>query len=568
MTEKLGPNTGNVMSLDPAEEDWHAIDWLKVYRQVNRLRQRIYRASRRGNLKQVRNLQRLMLRSRANKLVAIRSVTQRNSGKGTPGVDGQVALDSKARSKLYKDLKSYDPQEVRPVRRVFIPKANGKQRPLGIATIVDRCQQTIVKAALEPYWEAHFEVTSYGFRPGRSTHDAIEHLYAVVSREREWMLDADIEGAFDNISHAHLHKALGNFPGREWIDRWLKAGIMSEGKWSASEGGTPQGGTISPLLMNVALHGLEAHLGVKHIREGTVRQDCPYRVVRYADDFVILAKSKEECEAAAASLEEWLGKRGLRLSKEKTSVRHIKEGIDFLGVTIKKYRSRKHRRGWVVHVKPSKESIKAFRTKMRIAWKKAVTQQLATAIRELNAIVLGWGNYHRYGISKRIFNSLDNWMWKRQKRFRYKRHPNKSWKWCKQRYWGKIPSRQDKWVFKDPETGKFLFKLSWIPIRIHVKVKGRHSPDNPQQREYWKKRQQARIPYGTKVRMKLWHRQKGSCPSCHNGLENGEALHIHHIKAKKDGGGDELSNLCLLHAACHRQIHGRYGKSLRPMTAA
>ena len=571
MTEKLAPPEGNVMPIAQRAEEWKAIDWPKVHRQVNRLRQRIYRASREGDLKKVRNLQRLMIRSKANRLLAIREVTQCNQGKRTAGVDGRLALDDQARMELCKELETYHPSQVRPVRRVYIPKANKKKlRPLGIPPILCRCQQSIIKSALEPYWEAQFEATSYGFRPGRSTHDAIQRIHRSVGvgRTRPWILDADIEGAFDNIDHGYLLEALGNCPGKAWIKRWLKAGIMEEGKWSATESGTPQGGVISPLLMNIALHGMEAHLEVEYNKKGRVKANSPYVVVRYADDYVVMAKSKTSCEQSIKLLNEWLAIRGLRLSTEKTSIRHIKEGIDFLGVTIKMHKSRKHRSGWVVQIRPSKASVKAFRKMMRTTWKQVLPKPLIKAIQELNAKLLGWGNYHRHYVAQQIFQTLDHWMWNRQVRYRYRRHPRKSWKWCKKRYWGKIPSRQDKWVFMDPETGKYLFKLSWIPTYRHVLVRGRHSPDDPSLRVYWKKRQQARIPFGGQVRMKLWRRQAGTCPTCQSALENGEPLHVHHIKPKKDGGSDELSNLCLLHAACHRQVHSRYGKPLKPLTAA
>ena len=159
-------------------------------------------------------------------------------------------------------------------------------------------------------------------------------------------------------------------------------------------------------------------------------------------------------------------------------------------------------------------------------------------------------------------------MWFRQVRYRYRRHPHKSWEWCKRRYWGRIPSRKDEWIFRNPESGKYLFKLGWIASYRHPLVKGSYSPDDPALGAYWEKRRQARIPFGTRVRMQLWGRQKSLCPICQEALSNGEALHVHHIKAKKDGGRDELSNLWLLHAACHRQVHSRYGKQLKPLTAA
>ena len=288
MAEKLGPQKGNVMLIDRKAVEWKAIDWPKVHEQVNRLRQRIYRASTAGDLKRVRNLQRLVICSRANKLLAIRQVTQCNQGKGTAGVDGRIIQDEGARMRLYDELKTYHPHQVRPVKRVYLPKANGQQRPLGIPPIICRCQQVVIKSALEPYWEAKFEATSYGFRPGRSTHDAIQRIYRTVrsGKSRPWMLDADIEGAFDNISHDYLLEALGNFPGRAWIKGWLKAGIMEGEERSATESGTPQGGAISPLLMNVALHGMEAPLKVAYDKRGRVKPESPFVVVRYADDSV------------------------------------------------------------------------------------------------------------------------------------------------------------------------------------------------------------------------------------------------------------------------------------------
>ena len=569
MTEKLEADKVNVMPLDNYVAHWQAIQWAKIHRSVSQLRQRIYRASVEGNLRKVRNLQHLMMRSTANRLLAIRQVTQCNQGKNTAGIDGYAAVNHQDRTALYKALTTYRPEHVRPARRVYIPKSNGKCRPLGIPTIADRCQQTVIKAALEPYWEAQFEATSYGFRPGRSTHDAIKRiqsaLYALGSRP--WIVDADIEGAFDNIKHKHLIEAIGNFPGRKWIVSWLRGGVMEQGKLNATPQGTPQGGAISPLLLNIALHGMEKQLGVKYRQRG-VSHSCPYVLVRYADDFVIMARSQGACHQAIALLNPWLKTRGLRLSATKTQIRHVNEGFDFLGFNIRRYRDQGKRAGEVLLIKPSKAAVSAFKKELRATWKCVLHWPLEQAITRMNAKILGWGNYYRHCVSKRTFSRLDHWMWKRQERYRYRRHPHKSWAWCRKRYWGKIPSREDRWVFMNPETGHYLYKLSWTPIQRHNLVKGKSSPDDPNLRSYWSKRQREKAPVGVKLRTILWKKQRGNCTMCASALDNGEQLHIHHKQARKEGGGHELSNLCLLHASCHRQAHGRYGQQLKPMSAA
>src|SRR5919109_4174797 len=297
------------------ELDWHAIEWKRSYRIVKNLRLRIFRASREGNLKKVRSLQRLMLRCRANVMESVRRVTQVNQGKLTPGIDKAVVRTPEARTELCKKLSQLELHKVYPVRRVYIPKRRGK-RPLGIPTIDDRCVQAMVKNALEPFWEARFEGVSYGFRPGRGYHDAIEKVFRLArpNTTRPWVVDADIEGAFNNIGHAALEQAIGNFPARGLIKRWLQAGYVEAEMLHPTEAGVPQGGVISPVLLNVALHGMEQALGIAYTPKGVRRGT--YALVRYADDLVIFSPTHEKAVEAQHLLSTWLGTRGLRLSDE------------------------------------------------------------------------------------------------------------------------------------------------------------------------------------------------------------------------------------------------------------
>src|SRR5438270_5749319 len=246
---------------------WDLVDWREANRIVTNLRQRIFRAARTNDHRRVRSLQKLMLRSRSNILMSVRRVTQVNAGKNTPGVDKVLVKTPAARGELVDRLATFGPWRARPVHRVYIPKKSdsSKRRPLGIPTIMDRCLQAMVKNALEPAWESRFEGSSYGFRPGRNAHDAIEKIYgfACPNRRKKAVVDADIAGAFDNVSQEFIWKALGDVPGKALIKQWLKAGYLEEGRHHATPTGTPQGGVISPLLLNIALHGMEAALGVK-----------------------------------------------------------------------------------------------------------------------------------------------------------------------------------------------------------------------------------------------------------------------------------------------------------------
>jgi RNA-directed DNA polymerase len=382
--------------------DWNAIDWRKVQRSVSNLRRRIFRASKEGDHRKVSSLQKLVLRSYANALWSVRRVTQINAGRNTPGVDMLVVKTSKARNELVDHIRSYQPWKAKPARRVYIPKGpkgGGKKRPLGIPTVTDRVMQAIVKNALEPYWEARFEPTSYGFRPGRGCHDAIAKIFSIArpNKRKKWVLDADIEGAFDSISHNKLLEAIGPFPARELVRRWLKAGYVQMGTLHQSEAGAPQGGVISPLLMNIALHGMQSALGVRYDGRGQIK--CSRALVRYADDWVMFCESEEDAQAALREAKDWLLERGLRLSAEKTRIVHLCEGFDFLGFNIRHYPApQTARSGYKLLIKPSKESVREFKERMRNEWMALKGHNVMEILKRLNPIVRGWANYFRIGV--------------------------------------------------------------------------------------------------------------------------------------------------------------------------
>lgn len=536
--------------------NWNAVDWRQVNQCVRNLRQRIFRASRKNDHRKVRSLQKLMLRSRANALKSVRQVTQENKGKLTPGVDRIVVKTVQERAELVDRLMSHQPWRASPVRRVYIPKASGKLRPLGVPTVLDRAMQAMVKNALEPYWEARFEPCSYGFRPGRGCHDAIGRVYNVATpiRRRKWVLDADIEGAFDNIGHEALLKAIGEFPARELIRQWLKAGYMEQGMFYASESGTPQGGVISPLLANIALHGMEAAVGVKYISRGdNVGKRC---LVRYADDFVVFCETENDARKAKAEVSAWLATRGLRLSEAKTRIAHLSEGFDFLGYNVRQYPAPTTRAGLKLLIKPSRKSVKKLKIRLIQEWRVMGGQNITGVLTRLNPIIRGWSNYHRVVVSKRIFARIDNWMFDKEVQWARRTHPTKPWYWLKRKYWGRLhPKRQDDWVFGDAAgTQGRLLKFCWTPIVRHIIVKGRASLDDPDLAEYWAQRNARQHDELTGRQRVLAKKQRGLCARCGETVHNNEYLAVHHVQPRRLGGTKDLDNQRLMHLFCHLQV--------------
>ncbi len=429
-------------------KDWESINWKLVKKRVRNLRQRIYRATVNGQWNKVRSLMKLMLRSYSNLLLSVRRVTQENKGKGTAGIDGQTATNPTQRVALVQEMQEYTLWKTSPTRRVYIPKANGKQRPLGIPTIRDRVAQAVVKNALEPSWETRFEANSYGFRPGRSVHDAIDQCHLRLRKGKIapsdlWILDADIKGAFDNISHNFILEAIGKIPGKELIKQWLKAGYVESQIFHETESGTPQGGIISPLLANIALDGIDHLLAGFHKiriyqsspkakRQRTTKQKLgKYGYIRYADDFIITAETLIDIEEIIPILKEWLAVRGLELNQDKTKIVHIEQGFNFLGFHIRQFSGS-------CYTFPEKGKVLALLQRLRNWLKNHKHTSQETVIEYLNPILRGFGNYYKHSASKRVFSYIDDQIWRMLWRWCKRRHPGKGKKWIARKYYRTI----------------------------------------------------------------------------------------------------------------------------------
>lgn len=554
--------TGNAGAASHSTElDWNAIDWRTVNQTVRRLQARIVKATQEGRWGKVRALQRLLTHSFCGKVLAVRRVTE-NQGKRTPGVDQQVwdtpAKKAEAVTRLLRS-RGYRP---RPLRRVYIPKKQGKKRPLGIPTMRDRAMQALYLLALDPIAETTGDANSYGFRQSRSTADAIQACFNLLSHKvsPQWVLEGDIKACFDRISHDWLERHVPL--DKTILHRWLKAGFMEQGVLYQTADGTPQGGIISPVLANLALDGLEAMLRT-HFPQYTYvpgrRQVALYKVhlVRYADDFVITGSSKELLEdEVRPRVEAFLRERGLELSPEKTVITHIEEGFDFLGQTVRKYQGK-------LLITPSKDSVKAFLAKVRAIIRKMATATAGELIAKLNPLIRGWALYHRHVVSARVFHSVDHhihlalWRWARR------RHKRKGLRWVRRKYF--TTKGNDHWVFtgeyRDAEGDcrqLFRYKASYLPIRRHPKVQGAANPYDPAWEPYFEHRlgvQMAQTLVGRRRILDLWQKQKGICPVCNQRIDSTSGWHTHHLVWRSHGGTNTLANLLLLHPTCHQQLH-------------
>jgi len=547
--------------------EWKNIPWKKILREVFKLQKRIYQASLRGDKRAVRKLQRLLIKSWYGRLLAVRRVTQDNQGKKTPGIDGVVILDPTRKIELAQTINSN--KKPQPVRRIYIPKP-GKQekRPLGIPVIRDRAKQAVTKQALEPEWEAKFEAKSHGFRPGRGCHDAIADIFQNIVQQPKFVLDADIAKCFDRIDHKQLIDKLDTSPFiRRRIQEWLKAGIMEGDVFCTSDMGVPQGGVISPLLANIALHGLETKVEAAFPQRKIVKGKQAYwrpKVIRYADDFVILHQDAQAIGTARELTKTWLTKVGLELKPEKTrfthTLNHLEQeepGFNFLGFNVRQFPNERTTKDTTINddkqvqyrtlIKPSKAGVQRHVDKLREIIRNHRSKSQDKLICALNPVIRGWCNYYSTVVSKETFKRVNHVLFEMLWAWAKRRHPKKSKYWIYTRYWIICEGNR---VFKDVKSSSLL-QHAQTPIRRHIKVQGTRSPFDGDWL-YWATRMGRHPEIGSKVARAL-KKQQGKCTICGLYFTETDMPWVYNLMEK-----GQTKTYWLAHNHCQRSTrHGR-----------
>lgn len=543
---------------------WHVIDWGTVTRSVKSLQIRIAKAVAAKQWRKVKSLQWLVTHSFASKWLAVKRVTE-NKGKRTAGIDGatwKTAAD-KTEAVHQLRLKGYQPQAV---RRIYIPKSNGTKRPLGIPTMHDRAMQALYLLSLDPVSESTADVNSYGFRPHRSCADAIAQCFNVLSKPNapQWVLEGDIKGCFDTISHDWI---LGNIPlPKKPLQQWLQSGFIETGRLFPTISGTPQGSIISPTLANMVLDGLAAHIDthcqIRKNGKSNNRIQNPYRIhfIRYADDFIVTGSDKAYLkDHVLPVIQTFLKPRGLELSETKTQITAIEDGFDFLGQNIRKYDG-------TLLIQPSKKNVKTFLEKVQRVVHKLRDVPTRQLLKTLNPMIRGWAMYHRHVVAKRIFSAVDHQIFQKTWRWAKRRHSGrrKSKRWIKNRYFTRIQGRD--WLLFDREEQRkratepptVLVQARSIPIKRHLKVKSYANPYSAADEPYFEWRMQLQLSEkweGRRLLDFIFKRQRGKCAYCGEPIDLNTGWHVHHIQQRMLGGKSTEDNLVILHPNCHTSVH-------------
>lgn len=526
---------------------WKSIDWKKCEAQVKKLQERIVKARKEGRHGKVKSLQWILTHSFAAKAIAVKRVTT-NEGKKTAGVDRVLWSTDKAKYEAILSLKrnGYKPQ---PLRRVFIKKDNGKLRPLGIPTMKDRAMQALYLLALEPIAEVTADPHSYGFRKERCCQDAITQCHTILCRGNspKWVLEGDIKGCFDHISHEWL---LNNIPiDTKILKKWLKCGVIFKGELFRTDEGTMQGGIISPTLANMALDGLSELLATKNkrVNRKNERYSPMVNMVRYADDFIITGRTKETLEDIKPILVEFLSEKGLELSEEKTLITHIDDGFDFLGFNIRKFKG-------VLLTQPSKKSVKKFLDSIRYVIDSNKSCKQETLIRLLNPKITGWANYYRCGASSRTFRRVDDQIFKKLWQWAKRRHPKKGKRWIANKYFHFYKTRRWTFLVKSIKNGKVdIFPLKFMfdtKIIRHKKIKSEANPFDIEWKSYFEERMTYKMLLSLKSRKSLlymWNKQEHKCPLCNEKITADTQWNV---REQKENG--QIVRY-LVHDKCYKQ---------------
>lgn len=550
--------------------NWFDIDWQKATNQVKQRQIEIAVAYKEDDMEMVSKKQNQLVNSFAAKALAVKTVTT-NSGKKTPGIDGVIWNSPEEKLEAILRQNPNSEYKASPVKRVYIPKKNGKLRPLGIPTMADRAMQTLWKLALEPIAECVRDKHSYGYRPFRSTRDLQQFLWLTLSKKHRpnWILEADIKGFFDNIHHQWI---MDNIPmDKHILNQFLKAGFMDKGCLHETERGVPQGGSISPTIANMTLDGLtevvknEADRIKKNSHKKGRGLSPRVHLVRYADDFVITATSRRMQEGPIKKVvNEFLEKRGLQLSEEKTKITNVKKGFDFVGLNFRIYPFEKGPGGYILLIKPAKANIQRLKEKIKNVVKRAKDWDAVEQISKLNPILMGWANYYRKVVRKKAFKNISHYTWQKIWKWMRVKHPKTSLKALARQYFKKVGNR--KWLFygKKDEKEMNLFQISDTPIVRHWVIRVNKNPYLPEDQAYFAKKTR------TLVKQEVWGKRKAQirkqtgfqCKVCEQALYPWQDTDIHHILPRKMGGQDANKNLMVLHKECHKQVTHTNSKHL------